>query len=445
MVRPALATIVALLFLFPGLSEAQFRDRMGNPAIPVTLTHPPSLGIQAKRVAFGTSSGPCADELVDMMKEDFLRNNVEVIDRENLNTLLNEHDLSLSGYVDQTSAARLGKILGPTALVFAKVQRCTAEKKPLYETRSVYREKRRINVRVNISRTQFFFRGSIQTVDLATGRIFSAKTIENSPSLQNEAEGGVAEFPSEFELQDASLRQAARAINRMFFPWREERKLIFFDDKECNLKLAYQMVKTNASTEALRISEENLTTCKNFPAVEDKTLGHAYYNAGMSYYINGRYEEALSHFQEAARLRPGDIVADAIGLVNEATASAEEMQGTEARVALEADQNAQRAEQAQADATAKQPKVMSIKDVLGMRQAGLSDELIEAQIRRNNRSFDLSTDDMLELKKHGLSDGLIRLMLDPTAALAPTVAVPPAAAPRAIAKPAARPAPAKKP
>ena len=60
-------------------------------------------------------------------------------------------------------------------------------------------------------------------------------------------------------------------------------------------------------------------------------------------------------------------------------------------------------------------KTLSVKEIVAMRAGGLSEDLIATRIRKENRAFDLSTEDMLELKKHGISESLIKVMLDPTA------------------------------
>jgi tetratricopeptide (TPR) repeat protein len=404
-------------------SGAQFRDRMGNPAIPVTLSHPASLGLQAKRVAFGPASGPCSDQVIDMLTEDFVQSGVEVMDRQHLDAVLAEHDFNMSAYVDRNGAAELGKILGPAALVFVRGQRCTHEKKSLYQDRQNYS---REVVRVFISRTQFFFRGSVQTVDLATGRIFAATTVESSPSLQNESETGIPEFPSEFDLQDGALRQATGTIHRMFFPWSEQRNLIFFDDDDCNLKQAYQYIKAGDAEGALRSSLRNLEDCRARTDLKPKTLGHAYYNVGMSQYVIGDYEKAIGALREASRLRPGDVVAQAIALCSEASNSAAQMRRIEERMAVEAAATEQKEELKKADITAKQPKVLSIKEVVAMRSAGLSDDLIAAAIRKNNQPLDLGVEDMLELKRNGIADDLIKLMLDPNSTPTPAPPAPPA-------------------
>jgi hypothetical protein len=48
-----------------------------------------------------------------------------------------------------------------------------------------------------------------------------------------------------------------------------------------------------------------------------------------------------------------------------------------------------------------------------MVEAGLSDDLIIARIRKEYKPFDLSTDDMIRLKKAKVSDAVMKVMLDP--------------------------------
>jgi hypothetical protein len=377
--------------------------------ISIVLKHAPDLGIQAKRIAFGVATGTCSDQLIDAIMADFVQNNVDVIDRQHLQTILNEHNFSLSGYVDQKTTSDLGKILGPAALIFVKVQRCVTEQKPLYQDRQTYNKNNPV-VRVYISRTQAFFTGSIQVVDLATGRIFSLRTLQSSPSRQNESQEGRPEFPSTFEVQDLALREVATTVHRMFFPWSETSKLVFFDDNDCNLKRAHQLVKAGDSEGALHASEENLASCRALPKVDPKTLGHAQYNLGICLYAVGDYDKALDELQEAAKLRPGDIVNEAIGLCQAGKNSQAQIQAIEQRMTLEA---ADAAKKEQEKAASEAAKYLSVADIITMHQKGLSEELIAVRIRKENRAFDLSLDDMLELKKNGLSENLIKVMLDP--------------------------------
>src|SRR2546426_102881 len=215
-------------------AQAQFFDKLSNPTTQVTLHHPPGLGLKINKIAFGPASGTCADQIVEAVVSDFVSQQMEVVDRQHLGALLAEHNLTSSGYVDQTSAAAIGKILGPSALVFVRTQRCVTQQDRLYDTEARYdpRTKSNYNVRVYYARTRSFVNASIQTVDLATGRIFAARALAYSPEQRNKSEEGYPEAPSEFDVLDIAIKAAVTDIHRMFLPWSEQTKLVFYDDKD---------------------------------------------------------------------------------------------------------------------------------------------------------------------------------------------------------------------
>lgn len=59
---------------------------------------------------------------------------------------------------------------------------------------------------------------------------------------------------------------------------------------------------------------------------------------------------------------------------------------------------------------------VSVEDVLTMSQVGLSDDIVIAKIHQHNRPLDLSTDDLVRLKKAKISDSVIRALINPSAA-----------------------------
>jgi hypothetical protein len=71
---------------------------------------------------------------------------------------------------------------------------------------------------------------------------------------------------------------------------------------------------------------------------------------------------------------------------------------------------------------------LSVEEVVKLCQTGLAEEVIITKIRKNGKAFDLSTEELLELKKSGVSDNVIKFLLDPTQPYAPP-APPPAPAP----------------
>lgn len=79
---------------------------------------------------------------------------------------------------------------------------------------------------------------------------------------------------------------------------------------------------------------------------------------------------------------------------------------------------------------------MTNADVIKLVKAGLGENIIISSIRQaEKRSFVLNTDGLVELKTAGVSDNIIRIMLDPTAA--PAEAPPPTVAPAKVSNPAA--------
>jgi len=62
---------------------------------------------------------------------------------------------------------------------------------------------------------------------------------------------------------------------------------------------------------------------------------------------------------------------------------------------------------------------LTVADVVSMLKAGLSENVVIAKLRKANRAFDLSAAEMVDLKKSGVSDAVLGVMIDPTAPIAP--------------------------
>lgn len=295
----------ALLAIMSGLCvEAQFWEKFSNPLITIRLTHPPRLGLNLKRVAVAPPYGSCADEIGDGLASRLVNEGMEVLDRQHLQATLAEHRFSLSGYVDSSSAAQLGKLLGPTALVFIKVSRCNAERK------RTYRDVRTRGgvVRVQYATVEVHIRGTFQTVDLTTGKIFTASPLIADQSLVHQSEDGFPEFPSEDQVRDGAITAAVQEAASFLVPWTEGRRVYFYDDKECSLNLAYAALKAGDVGQTVERSERNLEACKTAAGRKNNTLAHAYYNAGLGNLLVNQHAKAIAYLEESEKLRGGDIV-----------------------------------------------------------------------------------------------------------------------------------------
>ncbi len=331
--KRVLATAAFLALAVGGPANAQFWDAF-NPKVNVTLTHPPGYRVKLSRAAFAQAQGRCADQLLDPLTALFVDRDVEVLDRQHLDSILAEHKFSLSGYVDSSQAAELGRMLGSGVLLFLNVTRCETKQDPTYRDEDRGKKGR---VRIYISTTKADLKGSLQVVDLTTGKILKKYQFAASPSRKNEAEGGRPEYPDENDVLDAAIADVVHdQIERLFFSWTERQDLIYYDDKQCGMKQAYQALKAGDAAGALKASIDNVEACKTNPEIKPKHLGRAYYNLGMSYFVAGEYDKALESFQETVKLHPGDIVSNAIAQCNRAKQMNSELQQYEERATVEA-------------------------------------------------------------------------------------------------------------
>lgn len=63
---------------------------------------------------------------------------------------------------------------------------------------------------------------------------------------------------------------------------------------------------------------------------------------------------------------------------------------------------------------------VSVQDVVLMKQAGLSDDIVIAKIHQHNLPIDLSTDELIGLKKEKVSDAIIKALIDPKSQPSPS-------------------------
>jgi hypothetical protein len=74
-----------------------------------------------------------------------------------------------------------------------------------------------------------------------------------------------------------------------------------------------------------------------------------------------------------------------------------------------------------AEAQVPKPEGLTVEGVVALVEAGLSDDVVIARLRKEDKSFDLKTEEMIRLKKAKVSDAVLRVMIDPKAQINPPV------------------------
>jgi tetratricopeptide (TPR) repeat protein len=406
--------ITILMFFTASLTaKAQLFDMLSNPQITINLVHPPTNGLKVNKIAFGPSFGRCSDQIINDLTSDFVNNNIEVINRGNLSRIMAEHNFPTRGFIDQAAAKSLGKILGPSAMVLVKVQRCATQQDKLTANVQQYdsKTKQKYTVKEFYSKTRAFLKATIQTIDLTTGRTFAAQTLEYSPERMNKSTQGFPEFPSDFEVQDVAFKMMANDVHRMFITWTEPKTLYFYDDKDFGMKAAYQALKNNDLEQAFTLSKQAMENCKNTPGAKEKILQHVNYNMGMCYMLLGEYDNALDFLRTAAKVKSGSIVNDAIASCLKQRDLAAAMQQIDDKASMDADNNQMNEDKAIQEEEA---NTLTNASIIDLTKSKLSKGIIIQKIRTSKCRFDTSAKALVALKNAGVNEEVINQMMEIT-------------------------------
>jgi len=291
-----------ILFLFStNIVFGQWYASLTNPNVSIDLTHPPRLMLKIDRLAFYPDYRNSSREMCDYLLSYFVNERtIEIIDREHLDHILLEQNLSISGRIDPATSLKLGKLLGSAAFVFVKVYRDKSEKKQLTETYTSNKEEK---IKY-ISKIDVSFKVSFQTTDLTTGKIFQANIIDKSRSRENvNYEKGYPEYPSIEDLRGELMAEVVTEVSTYFVNWKEHLSPVFFNDKKCGMKVAYTALDTGDLQEATRLSMRALECAKSDYGIKAKHKSRAFYNLGMCYFLDRKYDQAAELFRKAYAIK----------------------------------------------------------------------------------------------------------------------------------------------
>jgi len=401
-----------MALILPFLGFGQVFDALSNPKIYVDIEHPPGLGLKIDKIIFNPATGNCSDQIIDALITDFISNDVQVIDRANLQTILSEQNFNLSPHVDQNSALSIGKMIGPSAMITIKVLKCSTDvKNNLYvdEKRYNSKTKKYYIARAYIAKTTAYVKASIQTTDLTTGRIFASRVLEYSPSKENKSYDGIPEAPDKFDVQEIAFNKFVSDVHKMFFSWTESADLHFMDSKKGGLKDAFKALESGKVEKAFELSKRNLEFCKNNPDIKDKILAHAYYNLGMMFFIKNDYGNAIKLFKESQKTRKGQITKDAINECKRAQELAQEMKRVDDNANLEIEKINNATQEAEAE---KVKNTLTNNDIISMTEQKLPTALIMQKIKTSSCNFNTSTDELIKLSNAGVAEDILILMME---------------------------------
>jgi hypothetical protein len=324
----------------------------------------PSLA--GSRVVLGQVSGDCARELADLVAGDLALHKIGVVTREELASL----------------APGL-----PVVTISIEVTRCQALPVPAIIGSGM--------PAVHISRTEGRILGSIRVVDLASGTELATEAIRAESRKDNQAQTAQPEWPGAPEVKELTLRQALDEAQHLYLPWLETRDVAFMDDKECNLKAAFDLLKTSDYEKVVALARASAEGCK----ANAKVAAGAWYNLGVAYMLVRKYDQALAALAASQKLRESKAAAEIAAACRESKAAAE---AEVRRMAAESPKPA--------EGEVQTGMLMTNDFIIKLVEGNIGEAEVLKMIAAQPGRFSLGPEDALKLKQAGVSDSIIAAM-----------------------------------
>ncbi len=275
------------------------------PSMQLTVKRPAEVNLKSyKKIAMGkvdnmnrtkhTTAKRIESIFVDKL---FESGSFEVLDRQNVDKLIQEQKLGASGLIDESTAAQIGQIIGVSAMIFGKVleedydeQTSSSEYKSKEGRKWIYKREGRLSILVNFS-----------IVDVSTGKVVVTKTLQGKKYSKTAAEGEKAPPIDVNKLYESCYNTIGNNFRKMIAPYDINIKVSFESDASLpELDQALTNIKIGEWDEGVNI----LKKATERGNLNPKVLAKAHYNYGMLVMYGGNYDEAINSLKKANQLVP---------------------------------------------------------------------------------------------------------------------------------------------
>lgn len=234
----------------------------------------------------------------------FKTNVYTVIERNQINEILKEQRLGLSGVIDESTAARVGAILGLDAIILGNIKYEQKEDNTTSsyvtldgKTKTKYCKIRKVSSNA-----------SMKIVEVSTAEIIGVETaaVESEDKKCDDERSKIANYN---QLVNNVITQTSKQFVDYFSP---SYKLVRFEMEKIKIK----DLKKQADEAGKHLENGNLRQA--FPMLvaiyeADSYNPKAAYNAGIIHEMTGLYDDAVNYYQIASQLDPANqLYADAL-------------------------------------------------------------------------------------------------------------------------------------
>lgn len=281
------------------------------PTVQVPVIRPAEINlVGVKRIAIGSIEGNTGYAMSDLLAQRLFESGYyEVLDRQHIDFLLREHDLSLSGFIDERTSVKIGGLLGVSALIFGTSNCQYSVVTNVGETRksdngAMYRDYTKTG---NGS-----LRTSLKVVDLKTGKLLAIKQFSEKNSAATRARNQWPPDPDADMVIGGMMDRTVSRFMKMIAPYTEYITVEFEDSDLPEVQAGIMSAQSGQWESAMFQFERAVASYPGDAA--------ALYNLGVAYTYTQRFDEALQVLNRSNALKPSSKCAYQISVCNDLTA-----------------------------------------------------------------------------------------------------------------------------
>ncbi len=264
------------------------------PSARIPVTRPAEINLKGiKQIWIGEIRGNAGEALSERLTGLlFESNHFKLVDRANIEKILKEQNLGLSGVVDEETAVEMGKILGASAFITG---RSGIQFNHSHSVSEIYLDSDNQPYQYYYSKTEAHQDTILKVIDMTTGQVIAAKNISYSDKDDDYQKGSYPPYPDRSKLFGRINHATALTFTRMIAPY------------TVYVKVRFKEAKTPEGEAGIALAQsgEWLDALEQFKLAVDKDPASfsAWFNLGLAYEYNYMYDRAISALKESCKLK----------------------------------------------------------------------------------------------------------------------------------------------
>jgi len=291
--NPARASIGAL-------SAALF-CACGTVAVRVPVLKPAEINMASyQSVGIGGMTGNANAAVSDSLEEALVNSQrFTVVDRQHMNQLMKELQLSSTDLADPKSAAKLGKVVTAGALIFGD----TTDQFRETPSKTEFKGDDKQSHSINMLKGEVYVRATFKVVDVATGRLIVAKTYEEKRDDTNRAVDKRPDPIDRHALELAARQAVVASFMKAIVPHQEYMEANFAKDSDIpQLEGGIGYAQRGDWKQAQETFNSAVQDAEKNVKLKSAQVAKCYWNLGLSYEYAAQYDQANDMINKAYKL-----------------------------------------------------------------------------------------------------------------------------------------------